>query len=281
MSGSGPRGPADVDALAGLAVDAARAAADLVRDRTGHDVVVAATKSSDTDVVTEVDRAAEALLRSLIRARRPEDAIVGEEGDDLAGTTGVRWIVDPIDGTVNFLYGIPRYAVSVAVEVAGEVAAGVVVDVPARVEYVARPVGGRVVATRNGRPIGVRPPVPPAAMLVATGFSYEPRQRAQQARAVAALLPRVRDIRRLGSCALDVCAVAEGIVDGYVEEGVQLWDHAAAGLVARGSGARTELLPGAGGRPALLCAPRDGFEEFLATVEECGFLGAEPGGDIR
>ena len=273
--------PAEVDALADLAVEAARAAADLVRDRAAGQVAVAATKSSDTDVVTEADRAAEALVRERVRARRPHDAIVGEEGDDVAGSTGVRWVVDPIDGTVNFLYGIPQYAVSVAVEVAGHVVAGAVVHVPGRVEYVARPVGGRVVATRDGRPIGVRAAVPPPAMLVATGFSYEPGLRARQARAVAELLPRVRDIRRLGSCALDVCAVAEGTVDGYVEEGVHLWDHAAAGLVARAAGARTELHTGAGGRPALVCAPREGFEDFLAVVQECGFLAGDIGQETR
>ncbi len=261
------------DALADLALDTGRAAAELVRGRARQGVTVADTKSSDVDVVTEADRAAEALIRDRIRAARPHDAFLGEEEDAEPGTTGVRWIIDPIDGTVNFLYGLPQYAVSIAAEVDGEVVAGVVIDVAKDVEYVARPGTEGVVALRDGRPITVRGPAPLAQRLVATGFAYRAEVRAVQAQAVARLLPRIRDIRRLGSCALDLCAVAEGTLDGYVEEGVNLWDHAAAGLIARAAGATLQTLTGAAGSTLLVCGPGHGFEELLAAVEEAGFTG--------
>ena len=267
-----------VEELADLAVDAARAAAELVRDRATGRVTVAATKSTDIDVVTEADRAAEELIRKIIGRARPDDAFLGEEGDDLAGTSGVRWVVDPIDGTVNFLYGLPQYAVSIAAEVAGEMVAGIVLNVPAGTEYVARPGPGGLVALRDGRPIAVRAPTPLGHRLIGTGFSYEAGRRELQGAAVARLLPRVRDIRRLGSCALDLCLVAEGRLDGYVEEGVHLWDHAAGGLIARAAGARTEELLGAGGGTLLLCAPGHGFDELRAVVLEAGFAaGTTPG----
>jgi len=275
---TGPAGPADladladlVD-LADLALDVAREAAALVRDRATRAVTVTATKTSAIDVVTEADRACEALIRARIAAARPDDAFLGEEGDDVAGTSGVRWVVDPIDGTVNFLYGIPQYAVSVAAEVDGEVAVGVVIDVAKQVEYVARPdADGRLVAQRDGRPIGVRGPAPLAERLVATGFSYLAEVKVHQAAAVGRLLPQVRDVRRLGSCALDLCHVAEGLLDGYVEEGVHLWDHAAGGLIARAAGATTETGVGAGGATLLLCAPSHGFAELREATLRAGF----------
>jgi myo-inositol-1(or 4)-monophosphatase len=196
---------------------------------------------------------------------------VGEEGDAEPGTTGVRWIVDPIDGTVNFLYGLPQYAVSVAAEVDGEVVAGVVIDVAKSIEYVARPAADGTAALRNGRPIEVRGPAPLSQRLIATGFSYRSEVRAVQAEAVGRLLPQIRDIRRLGSCALDLCAVAEGMLDGYVEEGVNIWDHAAAGLIARAAGARTLELVGASEMPLLVCGPDHGFDELVRTVRSAGF----------
>ncbi|HET9420368.1 MAG TPA: inositol monophosphatase family protein [Nocardioides sp.] len=261
----------DVDALADLALDTARAAADLVRDRAEQGVSVADTKTSDVDVVTEADRAAEALIRDRIRAARPDDAFLGEEADAEPGTSGVRWIIDPIDGTVNFLYGLPQYAVSIAAELDGEVVAGVVIDVAKRVEYVARPGADGVVALRDGAPIAVRGPAPLSQRLIGTGFAYRAEVRAVQAAAVARLLPEVRDIRRLGSCALDLCHVAEGRLDGYVEEGVNLWDHAAAGLIARAAGARTQELVGAAGMTLLVCAPDHGFDELLGALKTAGF----------
>ncbi|MBM9460562.1 inositol monophosphatase [Nocardioides sp. zg-536] len=260
-------------------VDLARAVAleagALVREHAAGVVSVAATKSSDIDVVTAADRACEELIRSRLLAVRPDDAILGEEGDDVAGTTGVRWIVDPIDGTVNFLYGLGDHAVSIAAELDGEVVAGVVLDVERDLVYAAHldptsPTGGR--ATRGGAVIQVRGPAPLAHRLVATGFNYTQEVRSVQAAAVARLLPAIRDIRRSGSCALDLCRVAAGSLDGYVEEGVHVWDHAAGALIARAAGARTLLTVGAAGREAVLCAPDHGFDELLAAVRSAGLL---------
>jgi myo-inositol-1(or 4)-monophosphatase len=210
-----------------------------------------------------------------VLSERPDDAFLGEEGDDVAGTSGVRWIVDPIDGTVNFLYGLPEYAVSVAVEVAGQVVAGVVVDVAKEVVYTGvvdadDPSGGR--ATRDGTRLRVRGPAPLPHRLIATGFNYTRPVREVQAAAAARLLPEVRDIRRAGSCALDLCHVAEGALDGYVEEGVHLWDHAAGGLIARLAGARLVVTTGAAGMEAVVCGPDHGFDELVDAVRQAGFL---------
>jgi len=260
--------------LAGHALAVAREAAAFVRDRATREVTVAATKSSDVDVVTQTDRDSETLIRRRLAERRPGDGFLGEEGDDVESSTGVRWIVDPIDGTVNFLYGLGSYAVSIAAERDGEIVAGVVVDVPAGTEYVGHlaDVDGEASATRDGVPIGVRAPEPLSRRLVATGFSYDRAVRVRQAEALARLIPVIRDIRRIGSCALDLCRVADGTLDGYVEEGINLWDHAAAGLIARIAGARTALTLGAGGTELLMCAPAHGFDEFRAAVEEAGFV---------
>lgn len=259
--------------LAHLALEVALEAADLVRERARGQVTVAATKSSDVDVVTEADHASEELIRARIGARRPDDGFLGEEGDDVASRSGVRWIVDPIDGTVNFLYGIPQYAVSIAAEVDGEVVAGAVVNVADGTSYVGRLADGAepAAATRDGEPIAVRGPAPLALRLLATGFSYDRRVRVLQAEAVTRLLPHVRDVRRLGSCALDLCLVADGRLDGYVEEGVNLWDHAAGGLIARIAGARTVVARGVGGLDLMVCGPAHGFEELWEAVQAAGF----------
>lgn len=269
---SDERGQALDQELADLALEAARLAATLVRERAAQGVTVAATKTSDIDVVTEADRAAETLIRDTIRARRPDDAFLGEEGDDEAGTSGVRWVIDPIDGTVNFLYGLPQFAVSIAAEVDGRAVAGVVLNAATGTEYVARTEDGRTVARRDGRPIAVRGEAPLSHRLLATGFSYDREVRVRQAEALTRLIPHVRDVRRLGSCALDLCLVAEGSLDGYVEEGVNLWDHAAGGLIARAAGARTALGTGVGGLELLLCGPDHGFDELARAVEEAGFV---------
>lgn len=269
-------GPSNAD-LADLALEVAREAAELVRGRRAAGVTVAATKSSEVDIVTEADRASEALIRRLIAARRPDDGFLGEEGDDVASTSGIRWIVDPIDGTVNFLYDLPQYAVSIAAERDGEVVAGVVINVARRTEYVghradrAEHGGAPARATRDGEPLAVRAPTPLRLRLVGTGFNYDSRIRGLQAAAVARLITRIRDIRRSGSCALDLCHLAEGALDGYVEEGVNLWDHAAGGLLAELAGARLEHRPGVGGSDLVVCAPTHGFDEFLEAVQEAGF----------
>jgi len=265
----------DGETLLAIAVDSARAAAELVRERSRGEVTVSATKSSDVDVVTEADRAAERLIRDRLAGSRPDDALMGEEGDDVAGSTGVRWVVDPIDGTVNFLYGLPQYAVSIAAEVDGVVVAGVVLNIATRVEFTAyADEDGVVRSRRDGEPIRVRATVPLAERLVSTGFAYDARLRELQAQALVHLVPRVRDIRRLGSCALDLCHVAEGTLDGYLEEGVNLWDHAAGGLVAQGAGATVEVTTGAGGGRFVLCAPADGFAELRSVVVAAGYLSA-------
>ena len=264
--------PAD---LRDLARSLAHEGAGLAREMRRGGIDVADTKTSVVDVVTEADRAVEELLRSRIVAQRPDDAILGEEGDDRVGTSGVRWILDPVDGTVNYLYGLADCAVSVAAEVDGQVVAGAVVTIPSGVEYAAAIGLG---ATRDGRPISVRPTPPLAERLVLTGFGYQREMRAHQAGCVAALLPEVRDIRRMGSCALDLCHVADGSGDGYVEAGPQAWDWSAGGLVLSEAGGRFDLLEGTftlGAHPSrnvVVGAPADGWDEFVAALAAAGFL---------
>ncbi len=209
---------------------------------------VSATKSSPTDVVTELDRTSEALISRRLLAERPGDAILGEEGGE-TGAGRVRWIVDPLDGTVNYLYGLPDWAVSIAAEVDGTVVAGVVA-VPAHGEvFTAVRGGGAWLRAGGGAPARLRcnTGVPLAQALVATGFGYQAARRAVQGAVVAAILPLVRDIRRGGSAAVDLCSVAAGRVDAYYERGVNYWDYAAGGLIATEAGAQ---LGGLAGRPA-------------------------------
>jgi len=261
-------------ALAELAMQVAEEAATLIREYGARGVDVAATKSSDVDVVTLADRAAEDLIRDRLLTARPDDSVLGEEGDDVVGSSGVRWIVDPIDGTVNFLYGLQEFAVSIAAEVDGEVVAGVVLDAAkgrAYQGYVDPSLPGGGSATCDATPITVRGPAPVAQRLIATGFSYSAEKRAVQAAATARMLPLVRDIRRHGSCALELCHVAEGALDGYVEEGVNLWDFAAGGLIARLAGARLVVLPGAGGTDLVVCGPDHGFDELVDLARRSGF----------
>jgi myo-inositol-1(or 4)-monophosphatase len=258
--------------LRDLALTTAREAGRLVVRLRAEGVEVTATKSSEIDIVTRADQAAEGLVKQRLLGARPDDGLLGEEGDDLPGTSGVVWVVDPIDGTVNYLYGLPNFAVSIAAQVDGEVRAGAVVAPDLGLEYVATLGGG---ATCNGRAIRTRPVVPLAERLVATGFSYERAARGRAAEYVARLLPQVRDIRRLGSCALDICGVASGLLDAYVEEGVNLWDFAAAGLVLLESGGTLEVARSVAGKRVLMGASRAGFAEFRGAVVEAGFVGGE------
>jgi myo-inositol-1(or 4)-monophosphatase len=247
-----------------LAEDIAREAGDMLlakRPTMSEDVE---TKSSPTDVVTDLDKASERLIRSRVLAARPGDRILGEEdgeqGGEQGGDSGVRWIVDPIDGTVNFLYGLPEWAVSIAVEVDGEIVAGVV-NVPPRGELFAAARGEG--AWLGGERLRCNTGVPLSQALVATGFGYLRERRVVQAEVLASVLPRVRDIRRGGSCAIDLCSVASGRVDAYYERGTNYWDFAAAGLVATEAGAR---LGGLNGRPYGndfgLCAAPELYEEL-------------------
>ena len=223
-------------------------------------------KSSPTDLVSEADLAAERLIRDRLHAARPEDGMLGEEGSDTTGTSGLRWIVDPLDGTTNFLFGLPQWGVSIAVEDAEGTLAGVVYD-PLRDECWAADRDGE--ATLDGEPL--RRPEPPEALataLVATGFGYDSEVRAVQAVIVARVLPRVRDIRRFGSAALDLVWTAAGRYDAYFERGLQVWDLAAGALVCRRAGLEVRRLapvpPAAAG---VLVAPRALAEELVPLLD--------------
>ena len=263
---------AEAESLLDLACEVAVAAGRLLIGSGGRPEVVA-TKSSPTDVVTEADQAAEALIRGLIGEKRPGDRILGEEGGETGDGTGgrgvpsdVRWIVDPLDGTVNYLYGLPDWAVSVAAEVNGTVVAGAVF-VPRRDElYSARLGHGAWLSSGaldwrgedTGSPVRLacNRDVPLAQALVATGFGYAAGRRQVQGDVLRAVLPRVRDIRRGGSAAVDLCSVASGTVDAYYERGVNLWDIAAGGLIAAEAGAQVTGLQGRPPSPSMtLAAP--------------------------
>jgi myo-inositol-1(or 4)-monophosphatase len=221
---------------------------------------VAGTKSSPTDVVTEMDRASEALIRRRLLAARPGDAVLGEEGGQTGGGQ-VRWVVDPLDGTVNYLYGLADWAVSIAAELEGTVVAGVVA-VPSRAEVFCATLGGGAWLRAGERPplaLRCNSGVPLAQALVATGFGYEAKRRVVQGEVVAAVVPRVRDIRRGGSCAVDLCSVAAGRVDAFYERGVNYWDYAAGGLVATEAGARLGGLAGRPASPAMTIAADPGL----------------------
>ena len=240
MTGS-VRGVAERNELCELAASIARAAGSLLLDALDRVRTDVQTKSTGTDMVSEVDRAAEALIVERILAARPDDGIVGEEGTDRPGTSGVRWIVDPLDGTTNYLYGLAGFGVSIAVEVGGVVTAGVVLDV-VRGDLFAATLGGG--ATRDGEPIHASSLTDLRTALVATGFAYDSEVRARQAEVLTTVLPRVRDIRRFGAAAVDLCAVACGRVDAYFEGGLAPWDLAAGGLIAAEAGAVVTDLAG-------------------------------------
>jgi myo-inositol-1(or 4)-monophosphatase len=239
--------PPDPGELLALAVDTAREAAELVARGRATAAESVDVKSSPVDVVTAVDTASEELVVSRLLAARPDDGVLGEEGAARAGSSGVRWVVDPIDGTVNFLYGLPAYAVSIAAEVDGEVRAGVVLNVATGELFTATSGGGAYLSSpAHGEPVrlaGSRP-VSLEQTLVATGFGYRVEQRRAQGAVVAELLPQVRDIRRHGSAALDLCSAAVGRVDAYYELDLNPWDHAAGALVAAEAGLVVTGLPG-------------------------------------
>ncbi len=197
------------------------------------------TKSSDTDMVTEMDKAAEALIVAGIDAERPDDGVLGEEGSSRPGTSGVRWVIDPIDGTTNYVYRHPFWSVSIGVEFNGITVAGAVA-VPMLDEiYTASKGGG---AFRNGVPITVSTQTILAQSLIGTGFAYSADIRARQGAMVATLLPEVRDIRRGGSAAIDLCFVADGRLDAYVEDGLNPWDECAGSLIVSEAGGIVTVL---------------------------------------
>ncbi|WP_415949214.1 inositol monophosphatase family protein [Streptomyces sp. KLOTTS4A1] len=259
--------------LLALAQEAAARAGALLRDGRPEDLAVAATKSSPIDVVTEMDIAAEKLITGLIAERRPEDGLLGEEGAATVGTTGIRWVIDPLDGTVNYLYGLPTWAVSIAAEQDGETVVGVVAA-PMRGETYHAVRGGGAWATgawEGERRLACRPAPPLDQSLVSTGFNYVAEVRAHQAGIAHRLIPLLRDIRRSGSAAVDLCDVAAGRLDGYYERGLHPWDLAAGDLIAREAGALTGGRPGE--RPSwdLTVAASPGvFEPLQAHLEELG-----------
>ncbi|HEV2344440.1 MAG TPA: inositol monophosphatase family protein [Actinocrinis sp.] len=243
-------------------------AARMLVERRPADLGVAITKSSPTDVVTEMDTAAEQLLRKMILEQRPDDAFLGEEGGANSGRSTVRWVIDPIDGTVNYLYDLPHWSVSVGVEVDGVAVAGVVAAPRLGETYTAVRDAG---SWCNGVRLRVRPPTDLGRALIATGFGYRSERRERQGVIVGALLPRVRDIRRAGSAALDLCAVAAGRVDGYYERGTHDWDRSAGALIATEAGAIVQGFHGQSASEAMvLAAPPGTFTALHDALIELG-----------
>jgi len=234
----------DLADLEAVACRVASAAGRLVVDERPDDLRVA-SKSSDTDPVTVMDQRSQELILGLLAQERPDDAVMGEEEGSASGTSGLTWVVDPIDGTVNYLYGIPAYAVSVAV-VTGDatrpghwesVAGAVLNPVTGELFSAHRGGGARLTTTRGTRRLRVTGATDLGMALVGTGFGYDASMRARQAAVLVELLPRVRDIRRHGGAALDLCGLAAGRLDAYYEAALNAWDRAAGELVAREAGA--------------------------------------------
>jgi myo-inositol-1(or 4)-monophosphatase len=262
--------------LTDVAERVAAEAAELVRD--GRDgildgrAVAVDTKSTDTDVVTAVDREAERFVRARLEELRPGEAVLGEEEGGVAAGEGVTWVVDPIDGTVNFLYGFPWFAVSLAAQVNGISVAGAVVEPVSGRRWTATLGAG---AWLDGRPLAVSAPQRLDLALLSTGYAYRVERRTQQAEMVAGMLGRVRDVRRAGAASLDLCAVAAGWVDAYFEHGLSRWDWAAGALVAAEAGAVVSL-PGQErelGTDATFAAAPSIAGPLRSALIECGACG--------
>ena len=228
--------------LEDLAARVARSVGLRILELRDEGVSLTGTKSSQTDIVTAADQEAERLVVSALTDARPNDGILGEEGTARASSTGITWVIDPIDGTVNYLYNIPAYAVSIAATIEdprafadGRRAIAGAVYAPRTDELFTAHEGGG--SRRNGERISVSGHTELGTALIATGFGYSVERRTEQAEVVARLVPRVRDIRRIGSCAYDLCLLASGRIDGYYERGIQPWDYAAAALIAHEAGA--------------------------------------------
>ena len=258
-------GTSELNALVALAERAARAAGEVLVAHSRTAVQGIGAKSSATDPVSDADRAAERTIVDAIHAERPDDAIVGEEGAAVEGASGLRWLVDPLDGTVNFLYRYPQWSVSVACLDAEGAIAGVVYD-PLRDEaFVACRGEGAFLADRRLECTRV---ADPAAALVSTGFSYVAGERAEGARRVASMIGEIRDIRRAGSAALDLAWVAAGRTDAYVELVVNAWDWAAGALLVREAGGRVTEVPGIrAGLPGIVASGAGVHSALLAIVE--------------
>ena len=253
----------DPEELRALAERVARSAGALLRDGLGRVRLEVGTKTTGTDMVTEMDRASEVLIEAELLGARPDDGILGEEGANRPGTSGVRWVVDPLDGTTNYLYGFPGFNVAIAAEVQGQTVASAVYDVVRDELFSAHRGGG---ATRDGAPIAPSATTDVAHALVGTGFSYDPARRRRQAEVLVEVLPQVRDIRRQGAAALDLCSVACGRLDAYYERGLAAWDLAAGGLVAAEAGAVLTDLGGERARPDSVLAASPGVAAGVLTI---------------
>jgi myo-inositol-1(or 4)-monophosphatase len=255
-------------ALGAYARELAAGAAEVVRDADSRAAQVIEVKTTSTDLVTAVDRASERWLVDRIARDRPGDGVLGEEGGERIGSSRVRWVLDPIDGTVNFVLGLPQYAVSVAAELDGRVVAGAVCN-PATKEMFHAVVGNG--AWLDGRALPGPRLVDLDRAVIATGFAYDRGRRGRQAAVAAALLPRIADIRRQGSAALDLCAVAAGQLDGYYEVGLNPWDYSAGALIAAEAGC---AVGGLHGEPAsarmTVAASAQLAPDLLAVLIELG-----------
>lgn len=265
---------ADPQALLALAITLATQAGDFLAQGIDEARTEVSTKSSITDMVSEMDRAAEALIVDGLRAHRPDDAILGEEGASAEGTSGLRWVIDPLDGTTNYLYGIPAWSVSIGLEADGSPLAGVVRD-PSRDDTFSAIAGQG--SWRNG--IRLRPRAVPTleCALIGTGFGYDSERRAAQAALLPAVLPAVRDIRRFGSAALDLCWVGAGELDGYFESGLAPWDMAAGGLVATEAGAWMGTVDASAFLPEIVVAAPPGLAEPLIALLRAALDAAHQG----
>jgi myo-inositol-1(or 4)-monophosphatase len=261
----------DVLELQSLAVQLAADAGEFIRARRPQHVTIADTKSSESDPVTVMDRDTEEFLRTAIIKARPKDAILGEEGTHRPGTSGLTWILDPIDGTVNYVYGIPHYAVSVAV-VEGPAnplewtqIAGAVHSVVNGVTWSA---GRGLGSMRDGARISPREGKPLSLSLTGTGFGYDAERRIAQVKVLADVIGEVRDIRRLGSAAIDLCHVADGTLDLMFERGLNPWDFAAGSLIAAEAGATVAGLRGTRATSEMLVAGfGEATEQLIAILE--------------
>jgi myo-inositol-1(or 4)-monophosphatase len=254
------------DELLAIAVRAADAAGEMLQRRFGTPARGVGSKSSGTDMVSDADRDAEALIVGEILAARPHDAILGEEAGERRGTTGIRWVIDPLDGTTNFLYGIPQWAVSVACEDGSDTLIGVVRDAIRGETFTAIRDHG---AFLNGDPIHVSDVPLLAHALISTGFSYLASEREKQGAIVARVLPAVRDIRRAGAASLDLAWTACGRLDGYFENAMQPWDLAAGALLVTESGGVVSNIPQVGpSGGGVVAAPPQLHDELRALATE-------------
>jgi myo-inositol-1(or 4)-monophosphatase len=256
-----PGAPAPVE-LEAIAADAARAAASVVTAAYGRADPVR-SKSSPTDMVTETDLLAEDLVRRRLQEATPSAGVLAEEGGAMARGARLQWVIDPLDGTINFLYGVPLFAVSIAAAVDGEVVAGAVIDV-LRDELFSAHLGGG--ARRNGAPISVSACASLSEALVTTGFSYSAELRSLQGQVAQGVLSRARDLRCFGSAALELCWVACARVDGYFQRDTEIWDRAAGALIAQEAGARVEL-PCPENDDLVIAAGHHVFDDLWAAVQ--------------